>query len=95
MLRTLLLVLSGIAFLCFVGANLLSDDSAWPPAIATGVIFLGMLMENFRYKRLRRDAPGEGWQNTGERFVDPESGATVTVYFNPDSGERSYVSRDK
>jgi len=93
MLRALLLALSGMGFLGFVAANLLSDDPAWAPAIVAGLIFLGCLLENYRYKRLHGDAPGEGWQETGEKFVDPESGETVRVYFNPASGERIYVSR--
>lgn len=34
---------------------------------------------------------GGPWQPTDERFVDPESGKLVTVWFNPGSGERRYV----
>jgi hypothetical protein len=35
--------------------------------------------------------PGAGWERTSERFVDPDSGKTVTVYLQPGSGERQYV----
>ena len=31
------------------------------------------------------------WKATGERFVDPETGKLVTVWFDPQSGERRYV----
>ena len=31
------------------------------------------------------------WRATDERFVDPETGKLVTVWFDPQSGERRYV----
>ena len=31
------------------------------------------------------------WQSTDERFVDPDTGKLVTVWFDPQSGERRYV----
>jgi hypothetical protein len=44
------------------------------------------------YKRRPLDAPpGPGWQRTEERFVDPASGETLEVWFDPRSGERTYV----
>jgi len=52
---------------------------------------LGVLFERYRYKPLEVMAPGPGWQATGERFVDPHSGALVEVYFDPRLGERRYV----
>jgi hypothetical protein len=47
--------------------------------------------ERFRYKPLAPASPGADWQRTSERFVDPDSGKTVTVYLQPGSGERQYV----
>lgn len=32
------------------------------------------------------------WQDTGERFVDPETGYTTAVYFDPRTAERHYVA---
>ncbi len=32
-----------------------------------------------------------GWKPTDERFVDPDTGKLVTVWFDPKSGERRYV----
>ena len=32
-----------------------------------------------------------GWQLTDEKFVDPETGKLVTVWFDPGTGERRYV----
>jgi hypothetical protein len=44
------------------------------------------------YKRVPLDAPpGPDWVLTSERFVDPSSGETLTVWFDPKSGERVYV----
>ena len=44
------------------------------------------------YKRVPLDAPpGPGWVQTDERFVDPTSGETLAVWFDPKSGERVYV----
>jgi hypothetical protein len=34
---------------------------------------------------------GNSWRATEERFVDPESGKLVTVWFDPETGERRYV----
>lgn len=31
------------------------------------------------------------WQATDERFVDPETGRLVTVWFDPETGRRRYV----
>ena len=51
----------------------------------------GIVFERYRYKPLEPGAPGPGWEKTGERFVDDESGQTVTVYSQRETGERQYV----
>lgn len=63
----------------------------WPFAVELAsfgvVILLGTFFEqHYRSKR----ATGEGWQTTGERFVDPVSGKLVQVRYNPQTGERAY-----
>jgi hypothetical protein len=50
------------------------------------------LIERWRYKPLGEHSPGPDWTATGERFVDPETGKLVAVYFHPASGERRYVA---
>lgn len=35
------------------------------------------------------------WQTTDERFVDPETGKLVTVWYDPESGERRYVEDNR
>jgi hypothetical protein len=54
-----------------------------------------VLFERWRYRPLTADQPGRDWHATPERFVDPESGRLVTVFFNPATGERRYVAGDR
>jgi len=61
--------------------------------ISGAVILAGMLFERWRYRVPGTQAPA-GWQRTAERFVDPESGRTLTVYYDPASGERRYVGEE-
>ena len=51
----------------------------------------GILFERRRYKPAEPGHPGPGWIATDERFVDPDSGRPVTVYYQPSTGERRYV----
>jgi hypothetical protein len=73
------------ALRCYPAAGMLA---VW------AVIFLGGLaVERWRYKKLLGAAPpGPDWQATEERFVDPETGRLVTVYFQPATGERRYIA---
>ena len=60
-----------------------------------GVVLVVLIWALFRkggYKRQPLAAPpGPGWQRTEERFVDPNTGETLEVWFDPASGERAYV----
>ena len=62
--------------------------------IAGGVITAGTLLERVIYKPLLRERPGTGWVKTAERFIDPDSGKPVDVFYNPSSGERQYVAQE-
>jgi hypothetical protein len=68
----------------------------YPPAVVTAIwavlLLIGVALERWRYKPLAGIRPGPDWQQTDERFVDPETGKLVTVYFHPGTGERRYVS---
>jgi hypothetical protein len=94
MLRLAVLVL-GIALL-IAGVIALGYGAPatplWLLAVG-GVITVGTLGERVLYKPLLRKKPGPGWVKTTERFVDPESGRTVDVFYEPSSGERQYVSQ--
>jgi hypothetical protein len=80
--------------LALTGAILIIRGLPAPGAYALGLgglIVLGTVFERWRYRR--NDAsPGAGWEATGERFEDPETGRTLQVFYDPRSGERRYVS---
>ncbi len=69
---------------------------AWPVALdltVLGVLIVVTTIWERRYRRrpeLRRRA---GFEATGESFVDPTSGTTVDVDYNPATGERLYRRR--
>lgn len=92
MLRNVLMLLAlgalGIGALCLV---LGADSPGYMFLIWGAILFAAVVYERFRYKPVARGAPGPGWERTGERFVDAESGKTITVYVEPRSGERQYV----
>ena len=93
MLRTFVLLLSialmaaGL-FVSFVGGHV-----AWPMLIWCAILFLGTVFERWRYgANARRE--GEGWVATDERFIDPESGKLMQVYYQASTGERRYEPID-
>lgn len=69
---------------------------AFPPAAVFGfwgaLVVIGTIYERYRYKPLEEGRPGSGWVATQERFIDDETGKAVTVYVDPNTGERKYVT---
>ncbi len=63
---------------------------AWPITIWGAILVAAVLCERWRY-RPREDDGSDGWQKTGEQFVDPESGKLVHVLYRPETGERRYT----
>jgi hypothetical protein len=60
--------------------------------VIVATVLVWALFRRGGYKREPLDAPpGPDWIKTEERFVDPNSGETIEVWFHPDSGERAYV----
>ena len=92
MLRKVLLTI-GVALLATAAA--LTLLGYWPPAlwclINGALLTAGLVFERWQYRRPQTQAPGAGWQATGERFVDPASGELTEVWFEARSGERRYV----
>jgi hypothetical protein len=88
-------ILIGVGLVCVVTALILLILGAIGPALSFtifgGLILLGTLFERVRYKRLAPRVP-PGAVRTDERFIDEESGKTVTVYVDPATGERTYVT---
>jgi hypothetical protein len=93
MMRTIVSIVGG---LCAAAALALAVLRCFPPAgLLAGwaaILLLGLLIERWRYKKLTPAPPGPDWQRTDERFVDPETGKLVTVYFHPPTGERRYIA---
>jgi uncharacterized iron-regulated membrane protein len=99
MFRAVLLVLGGVLLIAASGAAFAERHAGWPvgwpmiPLVVFGALLVfGLLFERYVYKPIRTHAPGSGWQRTAEQFTDPGSGQSVTVYFNPRTGERRYVA---
>ncbi len=89
MLRAFVLALSvGLMLIgvwpCVNGAHVI-----WPALIWGVVLFLATIFERWRY-RANAQHTGEGWVATEERFIDPESGKLVQVYYQASTGERRY-----
>jgi hypothetical protein len=61
-------------------------------AIPGLLLLFGLAIERWRYKPVTTDRLGPDWVSTNERFIDPESGETVTVFYQPATGERRYVA---
>jgi hypothetical protein len=73
------------AYLCAKGAF-----SGGIQTLVVGLLFiLGTVFERWRYNNKNASSNGD-WQATGERFVDPESGKHMEVWYDPHSGERQY-----
>ena len=85
-----------IASTVLLAASLAAMLAGWPaairPALISGVLVLVLLIERYIYKPIVTVSPGTGWDKTAERFVDPRSGRSVAVYFNPTTGQRRYVA---
>jgi len=92
MLRNVLMLMSlaalGTGAMCLV---LGADPPGSMLLIWSAILLAAVVYERFRYKPLSQARPGPGWERTSERFVDAESGRTVTVYVQSASGERQYV----
>jgi hypothetical protein len=89
-LRTAVLIFGGLivllgAYLCTLGAGFGGIQTV----IAGAVFVLGTLFERWRYNN-RNASMNADWQATGERFVDPGTGKTMEVFYDPRSGERQY-----
>jgi uncharacterized membrane protein HdeD (DUF308 family) len=88
--------LLAIGLALIVGAAALAEigctAAGWRLALFGLVLIAAGIVERWRYKRLGSRPRGAGWIATAERFVDPESGKLVTVYYCPATGERRYVA---
>ena len=74
---------------------LIQGKCAYQPFIIWGsVLVIAVLCERWRYRRKEHNHDGH-WQQTGEKFEDPETGQTMEVYYDPVSGDRRYVKKSE
>ncbi|MGD0280201.1 MAG: hypothetical protein ABSC11_12950 [Smithella sp.] len=72
---------------------LIQDKCTYQPyLIFGGILVIAVLCERWHYRRKEHNHNSQ-WQQTGERFEDPETGQTLEVYYDPVSGERRYVKK--
>ncbi|HVX03978.1 MAG TPA: hypothetical protein VHA71_02545 [Rhodanobacteraceae bacterium] len=90
------LYLIGALLLLIAGVTLLVGGAfaLFLPQLIIGGLFLivALAIERWRYKPVQSQSPDPRWTDTGERFVDPETGVLTAVYFDPSKGERHYLA---
>ena len=92
MLRKVLVVL-GLLLLGAAGYMVAQHRYMFlPQLLILGLMLtVGIVWERWQYKPPQSGRPDPHWQATGERFVDPQSGKTLEVYFDPRNGESHYL----
>ena len=89
MLRNTLLAVTAVVLLLGLGLMLTGRQDGQVMALWGGLLLIAVLVERWRYRSTHGPLSAE-WEKTEERFVDPESGVTMQVFYNPRSGERRY-----
>lgn len=94
MLPVVLYVIGGVLLLGAVLAAITGLFAMLLPQLIVGGLLLvvGLAIERWRYKPVRAARPDPAWTDTGERFVDPETGLLTAVYFDAAKGERHYLA---
>ncbi len=88
------LILGSVLALTITGGMIATGHAAPGLGVAAFwalLLVVGILFERRHYKRVLDAPPGADWVATSERFIDPETGAELLVYFNPKTGGRAYV----
>ncbi|MBV8149224.1 MAG: hypothetical protein JO092_09050 [Candidatus Eremiobacteraeota bacterium] len=94
MLR-LIVIAIGLALLVAAAWIAVTQPSVWPAAVECAILGILVLVGTFLEGHYRsRRAAGNGWQTTGERFVDPTTGRLTEVRYDPKTGERTYEPSD-
>jgi hypothetical protein len=66
-----------------------------PMVLILGVLIAITAVLEPIYGRANGKPAGTAWRSTDEKFVDPETGKLVTVWFDPETGERRYVEESE
>lgn len=86
--RGLALVIGAVFAICGIA---LWNYGGGPALLIVGVLaILTALLEPIYGRASGKPVDGD-WRSTDEKFVDPETGKLVTVWFDPETGERRYV----
>ena len=93
MLKTALIISALVVMALTAGLLLLGLMLPGVIALASWatIAALALVFERYRYKAVVDAPSGPGWERTEERFIDPSSGETLTVYYQPATGKRAYV----
>lgn len=93
MLRTALIVLSGVLLVLCVGLLAAGVGGRTTLFVWLGIqaliVVVAIVAERGRYQA--PTSSSVGWTRTGERFQDPTSGKWLDVEFNSTTGERRYI----
>jgi len=91
-MRQFLIVLGGVLLVAGLACMALG---VFPPMFVLAfwgiALVVGTVFERVIYKPNLAQRPGPGYRRTTERFIDDQTGETVTVYLEPATGERAYV----
>lgn len=88
MLRSAILVIA-VFLLVVTFCVALVEPSVWPPTVVLALLVAAIAFENRRYRH-NHGPVAKDMAPTNERFIDPETGATIRVWSNA-VGERRYV----
>ncbi len=89
-LRFVLLLVSAIMIIGSAVA-LVVGYPVWPLLIWSSVVFLAICFERWHYSTSATSMQ-HGEYKTGERFIDPASGAMMDVIYDEKTGERRYMT---
>lgn len=78
------------ALLAVCGIAVWASSGGFFLLVASAVVIVTALLEPIYGRTVARPIGGN-WRQTDEKFVDPETGELVTVWFDPATGERRYV----
>jgi hypothetical protein len=94
MLRIVVIAI-GLGLVVLSSRQIFVTHVPWQAGIVPGIFGLLILIGTFFEVQYRsKRAGGAAWQSTGERFVDPSTGALTEVTYNPQTGERSYQTTE-
>lgn len=88
-LRSALLMVS-IVMIAGGVATGFSGRHAWAVIVWGIILLVSLLLERWRYRPLSNSGTSDEIR-TGERFIDPDTGATMEVVYDTKTGRRWYV----